>query len=249
MEGPAIAAGLAETAARLDGLELELHDTFTNADQDRAALRHGFPGLRLTLFDQFSSADGSRTAFRFGMRWHNTGTFFGLAPTGNRGAHAEFHSLRLSGGRIVEQVVTDISYSIPQYELTVWQREYPTVTEDPAPCCSAAAEKSTVYGRRGQADVDDEPAAVRVAGCDGRPAASRLAGVELTAQRSETRGVDLVVIHGQRPVPAFVRPPMLDIRPAQVPWLVRPRPPGQHANAAALAESGLERSGRVVPHV
>ena len=94
---------------------------------------HGFPGLRLALFDQFASADGSRIAFRFGMRWHNTGTFFGLEPTGNRGAHAEFHSLRLSEGRIVEQVVTDISYSIPQYVLTVWQREYPTETEDPAP--------------------------------------------------------------------------------------------------------------------
>jgi hypothetical protein len=258
-EGSAIAAGLAEAGARLDGLEIELHDAFTNADQDRAALRlvrrwtegdarlsaietrylqladelieeefagpntfqiagrelnqwgrkpavtepdpspeilaasetetsgkapetvaerfvnafgrndpdalielydrgfvlyspiawglagrdplvpfvqqfhHGFPGLRLALFDQFASADGGRIAFRFGMRWHNTGTFFGLEPTGNRGAHAEFHSLRLSEGRIVEQVVTDVSYSIPQYELTVWQREYPTETEDPAP--------------------------------------------------------------------------------------------------------------------
>lgn len=94
---------------------------------------HGFPGLRLALFDQFSSADGTRIAFRFGMRWRNTGTFFGLAPTGHQGAHEEFHSLRLASGRIVEQVVTDISYSIPQYELTVWHREYPVDTEDPAP--------------------------------------------------------------------------------------------------------------------
>ena len=39
VEGPAIAAGLADTAARLDGLEIELRDTFTNAEQDRAALR------------------------------------------------------------------------------------------------------------------------------------------------------------------------------------------------------------------
>jgi hypothetical protein len=39
LEGSAIGAGLAENAARLDGLEIELHDAFTNADQDRAALR------------------------------------------------------------------------------------------------------------------------------------------------------------------------------------------------------------------
>ena len=73
----------------------------------------GFPGLRLALLDQFSSADGTRVAFRFEMRWHNTGTFFGHPPTGDHGTHAEFHSLRLADGKIVEQVVTDISYGIP----------------------------------------------------------------------------------------------------------------------------------------
>jgi len=98
----------------------------------------GFPGLRLALLDQFSSADGTRVAFRFGMRWHNTGTFFGNPPTGDHGTHGEFHSLRLAGGRVVEQVVTDISYGIPRYELTVWHRQYPTDTEDPAPLTSAA---------------------------------------------------------------------------------------------------------------
>ncbi len=93
----------------------------------------GFPGLRLALLDQFSSADGTRAAFRFRMHWHNTGTFFGHPPTGDRGTHAEFHSLRLVDGQIVEQIVTDISYGIPKYELTVWHREYPADTEDPAP--------------------------------------------------------------------------------------------------------------------
>lgn len=93
----------------------------------------GFPGLRLALLDQFPSADGTRVAFRFGMRWHNTGTFFGHPPTGDRGTHAEFHSLRLVDGQIVEQIVTDISYGIPKYELTVWHRQYPADTEDPAP--------------------------------------------------------------------------------------------------------------------
>jgi len=39
VEGAAIAAGLAENATRLDGLEIELHDVFTNAEEDRAALR------------------------------------------------------------------------------------------------------------------------------------------------------------------------------------------------------------------
>jgi hypothetical protein len=93
----------------------------------------GFPGLRLALFDQFASADGTRIAFRFGMRWHNTGTFFEHPPTGHRGSHEEFHSLRIEDGQIVEQVVTDISYGIPKYELTVWHRPYPAETEDPAP--------------------------------------------------------------------------------------------------------------------
>ncbi len=98
----------------------------------------GFPGLRLALLDQFSSADGTRVAFRFSMRWHNTGTFFELPPTGDHGTHAEFHSLRLVDGRIVEQVVTD-SYGIPRYELTVWHRPYPADTEDPAPQLSTSA--------------------------------------------------------------------------------------------------------------
>jgi ketosteroid isomerase-like protein len=93
----------------------------------------GFPGLRLALLDQFASADGTRVALRFGMRYHNTGTFFGLPPTGAHGTHGEFHSLRLVDGRIAEQVVTDVSYGIPKYELTVWHREYPQNTEDPVP--------------------------------------------------------------------------------------------------------------------
>jgi hypothetical protein len=97
----------------------------------------GFPGLRLALLDQFSSTDGTRVAFRFGMRWHNTGRFFGHPPTGDHGTHAEFHSLRLVDGQIVEQIVTDVSYGIPRYELTVWHREYPAETEDPAPQISA----------------------------------------------------------------------------------------------------------------
>ncbi len=94
---------------------------------------HGFPGLRLALYDQFANPAGDRIAFRFGMRWHNTGTFFEHPPTGDHGVHEEFHSLRLREGRIVEQVVTDISYGIPKYELTRWKRPYPRETVDPAP--------------------------------------------------------------------------------------------------------------------
>jgi len=100
----------------------------------------GFPGLRLALLDQFASADGTRVALRFGMRYHNMGTFFGHPPTGAHGTHGEFHSLRLVDGRIAEQVVTDVSYGIPRYELTVWHREYPQDTEDPAPRLDASRE-------------------------------------------------------------------------------------------------------------
>src|SRR6266540_1459497 len=91
------------------------------------------------LLNWSSNADGTRAAFRFRMHWHNTGTFFGHPPTGDRGTHAEFHSLRLVDGQIVEQIVTDISYGIPKYELTVWHREYPADTEDPAPQLSTSA--------------------------------------------------------------------------------------------------------------
>jgi hypothetical protein len=93
----------------------------------------GFPRIRLALHDQFASADGTRVAFRFSMRFHNTADFFGHPATGRRGVHSEFHSLRLGGGRITEQVVCDISYGIPYIELTEWKREYPTDTPDPAP--------------------------------------------------------------------------------------------------------------------
>jgi hypothetical protein len=93
----------------------------------------GFPGIRLALHDQFASADGTRIAFRFSMRFHNTAEFFGHPATGRRGVHSEFHSLRVDGGRVTEQVVCDISYGIPYIELTELKREYPTDTPDPAP--------------------------------------------------------------------------------------------------------------------
>jgi len=150
----AIAAALTKLAARLDRVETELHDVFADVAGDRVALRlmrrwsqDGIRRsaietryLRLALLDQFASADGTRVALRFGMRYHNMGTFFGHPPTGAHGTHGEFHSLRLVDGRIAEQVVTDVSYGIPRYELTVWHREYPQDTEDPAPRLDASRE-------------------------------------------------------------------------------------------------------------
>jgi predicted ester cyclase len=50
---------------------------------------------------------------RFVLDWHNPGGFFGNPPTGERGTHIEQHMLTLRDGRIVEQVVSDVTLGIP----------------------------------------------------------------------------------------------------------------------------------------
>ncbi|MFD0522206.1 ester cyclase [Paractinoplanes durhamensis] len=53
-----------------------------------AAFHQAHPGLTVTLHDEFADAGGDRVALRFSIRWHNTGPFLGLPPTGAQGWRA-----------------------------------------------------------------------------------------------------------------------------------------------------------------
>jgi hypothetical protein len=96
------------------------------------------PGLRVTLHDEFASADGSRVCFRFVIHFHNTGSFYGNPPTGERGTMSETHAVRLRDGRIVEQFVGDNNFSMPHQELVSWDMDFPRETPDPNPVIAEA---------------------------------------------------------------------------------------------------------------
>jgi quinol monooxygenase YgiN/ketosteroid isomerase-like protein len=98
------------------------------------------PGLRVTLHDEFYSADGTRGCWRFVIHFHNTGPFYGNAPTGERGTMSETHAVRIRDGRIVEQFVGDNNFSMPHQELVSWKMDFPRETPDPlAPAIEASA--------------------------------------------------------------------------------------------------------------
>src|SRR5215475_10504065 len=160
---------------------------------------HGFPGLRLALFDQFASADGTRIAFRFRMRWHNTGTFFGLPPTGAQGGHEEFHSLRIAGDQIVEQVVTDVSAWRPGSWLEV----------------SSSRQATTVAG----GDLEGDPRPVAPGPARGAPPvlfiAVRIVRVGLQEQPHEHRVHDVLLISPGRPPSAWVLAGPASLRPSR----------------------------------
>jgi ketosteroid isomerase-like protein len=91
------------------------------------------PGLRVTLHDEFYSADETRACFRFVIHFHNTGPFYGNAPTGEQGTMSETHAVRVRDGRIVEQFVGDNNFSMPHQELVTWKMDFPRDTPDPNP--------------------------------------------------------------------------------------------------------------------
>jgi predicted ester cyclase len=98
-----------------------------------AQFHAAYPGLRVTLHDEFASADGNRVCFRFVIHFHNTGPFYGLPPTGERGTMSETHAITLRDGKIVEQFVGDNNFSMPYQELVTWQMDFPRETPDPNP--------------------------------------------------------------------------------------------------------------------
>lgn len=97
-----------------------------------------FPGIKVSLTEEFASAGGTRVAMRFVLDWHNTGEFFGNPPTGERGTHIEQHMLTLRDGRIVEQVVSDVTLGIPRLQFDHWKIDVAAGTPDPAPPIATA---------------------------------------------------------------------------------------------------------------
>jgi hypothetical protein len=89
------------------------------------------PGMRVALHDEFY-ADG-RACWRVRLHFHNTGPFYGLPPTGDRGAMTETHSLTLRDGRIVRHVVGDNTFHMPYQELVEWRMDFPADTPDSDP--------------------------------------------------------------------------------------------------------------------
>ena len=96
------------------------------------------PGMRVALHDEFYDATGTRACWRVRLHFHNTGPFYGLPPTGDRGAMTETHSLTLRDGRIERHVVGDNSFHMPYQELVEWRMDFPTDTPDPDPEIAAA---------------------------------------------------------------------------------------------------------------
>jgi hypothetical protein len=104
-----------------------------------AELHRGFPGISATLHDEFYSADGRRGCLRQELSWHNSGSFYGNAPTGASGAAIETHTLKAEDGRIVEQVVGVSTFSLPRLMLAEWKMDFPREVPDPQPEVFAAS--------------------------------------------------------------------------------------------------------------
>ena len=96
------------------------------------------PGMRVALHDEFYAPGGERACWRVRLHFHNTGPFYGLPATGDRGVMTETHSLTLRDGRIARHVVGDNSFHMPYQELVEWRMDFPTDTPDPDPEIMAA---------------------------------------------------------------------------------------------------------------
>lgn len=101
-------------------------------------IHSAYPGVTVTLHDEFYSADGTRGALRFALHWHNTGTYFGHEPTGERGVSLEQHTLRFEDGRIVEQVAAVSALELPFLQKEAWGIEPARGLVDPAPAIVSA---------------------------------------------------------------------------------------------------------------
>ena len=89
------------------------------------------PSMRVALHDEFY-AEG-RACWRVRLHFHNTGPFYGLPPTGDRGVMTETHSLTVRDGRIARHIVGDNTFHMPYQELVEWRMDFPTDTPDPDP--------------------------------------------------------------------------------------------------------------------
>ncbi len=91
------------------------------------------PGLRVGLHDSFASADGQKISWRIRLHFHNTGTFYGNLPTGDRGEMMESHFITLKEGKIYRQIVGDGGLQLPKGELVDWKMTFPRQVTDPDP--------------------------------------------------------------------------------------------------------------------
>lgn len=91
------------------------------------------PGMRVGLHDYFASADGQKLCWRIRLHFHNTGTFYGNPPTGDRGEMMESHFITLKDGKIRRQIVGDGGLQLPKGELVDWKMAFPRQVTDPDP--------------------------------------------------------------------------------------------------------------------
>jgi predicted ester cyclase len=94
------------------------------------------PGMRVGLHDYFASADGQKLCWRIRLHFHNTGTFYGNPPTGDRGEMMESHFITLKEGKIYRQIVGDGGLQLPKGELVDWKMAFPRQVADPDPAIS-----------------------------------------------------------------------------------------------------------------
>ena len=80
-----------------------------------AGLHAGFPDIQLVIEDAFAGdaeSDG-RVAVRFRATGTHLAQFLGLAPTGKSIVMIETHTIRVRGGRVVEDYAADNNYDFP----------------------------------------------------------------------------------------------------------------------------------------
>lgn len=94
------------------------------------------PGMRVGLHDAFASSDGQKLCWRIRLHFHNTGTFYGNPPTGDRGEMMESHFITLKNGKIRRQIVGDGGLQLPKGELVDWKMAFPRQVTDPDPAIS-----------------------------------------------------------------------------------------------------------------
>lgn len=91
------------------------------------------PGMRVALHDHFASVDGQKQCWRIRLHFHNTGSFYGNPPTGERGEMMESHFVILQNGKIRRQIVGDGGLQLPKGELVDWKMKFPRQVADPDP--------------------------------------------------------------------------------------------------------------------
>jgi predicted ester cyclase len=94
------------------------------------------PGMRVGLHDYFVSADGQKLCWRIRLHFHNTGTFYGNPPNGDRGEMMESHFITLKDGKIRRQIIGDGGLQLPKGELVDWKMTFPRQVTDPDPAIS-----------------------------------------------------------------------------------------------------------------